>query len=412
MKDVFIVVKTGATEIRKKLPALLESTLSCVPDSNFAIFSDYEEDLFGHHIHDVLASVRPSIKDHHPDFSLYRRMQELHGDLSALKPSDLISEKKAEHNGHGENKAWVLDKWKFGPLIQKALDMRPNKRWYVVMETDTYVYFPNLLSWMSTLDGSKPLYLGNQMSITPQIFAHGGAAMVISNPAMKKAAARRKRYEESYDDYTAHHWAGDAVLGHIMQDAGVELTWSWPIFLEHDFGEYDWNLTNYGKKLWCWPVGTYHHMDGGETKRLWKFESEWGRVNPKTRTMLHRDVFTDFAVPRILSKDLESLSSPGHFIHGDWDNLSELLGGQKPGPMNLSECGSMCESTPNCVQYSLFEGKCHINKSMRLGRKAEQTGEDGKTRSSGWIRERVEKFLEGMEECPEEVNWIKPGAKK
>ncbi|XPS79884.1 hypothetical protein M3J09_011854 [Ascochyta lentis] len=50
--DVLVVLRTGATESREKLPVHFRTTLRCVP--HFVVFSDLDETVEGHEVHDVL----------------------------------------------------------------------------------------------------------------------------------------------------------------------------------------------------------------------------------------------------------------------------------------------------------------------------------------------------------------------
>lgn len=83
--DTLVIMRTGSTELQDKLPVHISTTFRCYP--NLMIFSDYEEDFEGHHIFDALESVDPHLKETHPDFSLWRRLQQ-HG-RATLQPYEL-----------------------------------------------------------------------------------------------------------------------------------------------------------------------------------------------------------------------------------------------------------------------------------------------------------------------------------
>ena len=109
-EEVLVVMRTGATEIKDKLPAHLNTTLQCY--NNHIIFSDYEEDFEGHHVYDLLANVEDDVKEHHPDFALWRRLRD-HG-RESLNDSELSGAVSEDSGGTGktENDGWRLDKWK------------------------------------------------------------------------------------------------------------------------------------------------------------------------------------------------------------------------------------------------------------------------------------------------------------
>lgn len=115
-------------------------------------------------------------------------------------------------------------------MINATVAMYPDMKWYVFVEPDTYLVWSNLLKWLSGLDSTKPYYFGSEVQIGDDIFAHGGSAFVLSKPAMEMGASRYRQHSRDLWDFTANHWAGDCVLGRVLHDAGVELTWSWPMF--------------------------------------------------------------------------------------------------------------------------------------------------------------------------------------
>jgi hypothetical protein len=60
-QEMLVVIKTGATEIHQKLPVHFQTTLQCIP--HFVIYSDMPEEINGHQVHDVLASISPDHKN-------------------------------------------------------------------------------------------------------------------------------------------------------------------------------------------------------------------------------------------------------------------------------------------------------------------------------------------------------------
>lgn len=276
LEDVFVVLRTGATEAPKKLPVHFTTTLRCVP--HYAIYSDYEEDIEGHHIHNALDEVNPEIIATHPDFEYYRRLQV--GGREAFTDQELAQWAAAKNtNGGRDSPGWRLDKWKFLPLAEKALLQQPDAKWYIFIESDTYMLWQTLLEWLSHFDSSKPHYLGMQMQIGDVVFAYGGAGFAISNPALKKVVEHRRGNLNFYDDFTSGHWAGDCVLGKALADAGVNLLWSFPTLSGDQPADMDFN-TSFGgqdKKPWCYFATSYHHLPPAEYPKFAKFEQNWNQ---------------------------------------------------------------------------------------------------------------------------------------
>lgn len=293
IEDLFVTLRTGATEAPKKLPVHFTTTLRCVP--NYALYSDYEENIEGHHVYNALDEVNPDIIATHPDFEYYRRLQE--GGRDAFTAEELAHWAAAKNtNGGRDSPGWRLDKWKFLPLAEKALLMKPDAKWYIFIESDTYILWQTLLEWLSHFDSSKPHYLGMQMQIGDVIFAYGGAGFAISNPALKKVVEHRKANLKFYDDFTGGHWAGDCVLGKALADSGVNLMWSFPTLTGDMPADMDFN-TSFGgqdKKPWCFYSASYHHLPPSEYPKFAKFEQSWNqevstKLAPLRRYMLTID---------------------------------------------------------------------------------------------------------------------------
>ena len=251
--SVLLVMRTGATEIRDKLPVHINTTFKCYQD--LIIFSDYEETFEGHKVHDVLTAVSDDIKLEHPDFVLYQRL--LAGGRDVLNQSELSGTKSYESGSVGKtnNEGWNLDKWKFLPMAVRTLELRPDAKWIVFVEPDTYLVWSNLLQWLKKLDPSEPVYYGSEVQIGDDVFAHGGSAFVMSKPALQRAADKYREKPKEWHELTAAHWAGDCILGRALHEAGVPLRWAWPLFQGGNPATMDYKEDkNDQRKLWCAPV--------------------------------------------------------------------------------------------------------------------------------------------------------------
>jgi hypothetical protein len=400
-EDVLVVMRTGATEIKDKLPVHLNTTLQCY--NNYVIFSDYEEDFEGHHVYDLLAGVEGSVKEHHPDFALWRRLRAMgRGSLDDSELSGAISEDSGA-TGKQENHGWKLDKWKFMPMAVRTLELYPDIAWYTFLEPDTYIVWSNLLDWLHTLDPTEPLYFGSEVQIGPDVFAHGGSSFVISNPALRKVA---KLYQDNAADWhalTSAHWAGDCILGKALAESGTPLTWSWPMFQGGNPHTMDFKESKRdGRDLWCAPAISYHHLSPSEIASMFAFEQEWLRAtqrhkeNSSVRSgyiswrqtermrIHHQDVFRSYVLPSTTAGD-----------RTDWSNLSPEL---RAGTQNstLSECRAMCESSRGCVQYSVADMGCYFSQEGKMGQSAEGV-------QSGWLEDRMRASADEHGVCERKV---------
>ncbi|KAE8155421.1 hypothetical protein BDV40DRAFT_311554 [Aspergillus tamarii] len=376
--DAMVVLKTGATEALEKVPVHFSTTLKCIP--NFIIFSDFEEKISGIQIHDVLRSVDGNIKQKMTEFHLYNRLHE--SGRAGLTAED-FNDDPSTPSGKPDNRGWLLDKWKFLPMIDETLHARADARWYVFIEADTYVVWPNLLAWLEKFDPSQPYYMGSGVQIVNSVFGHGGSGLVLSHAAAHKVSAYRASRIKEYDDFTAKQWAGDYVLGKALKDAGIGLFFSNPM-LQGDtpwtFPYYDPNKNDH----WCTPVITYHHMTPNNIRQMWAFEQSWW-LDTLADTLLHADVFKGFVRPQVGQKE-------------DWDNISSDENTEDI--RSWEDCQAQCEKDYQCHQFSYEPFKCLTSKVARRGSRKPGI-------SSGWMVERINRTIDRLGSC-QKINWIVP----
>jgi hypothetical protein len=401
--DILVVVRTGATEAHEKLPIHFNTTLRCVPD--YVIYSDYEEDIQGHHVHDVLNEVSDALKTSVTDFELYERLKS-----KGRNELDTAIHLGSGPSGSLENPSWKLDKFKFLPMMDKALRHRPSAKWFVFIEADTYLVWENLLEYMTKFDSNRELYLGKHMYIGDVLFAHGGSGFVLSAAAMRKVTEHWRSHVAEYDKYTTESWAGDMILGKALRDVNVQLFWAFPHFQGDPVSSLDHNVSKVDRRPWCYAPITYHHMRGEEIQKLWAFEQAHKRKGKGV--LLHRDVFKEYIVPGLASR-IDA-----------WDNLS--LDPQPSDQKSLGECHAACEAKLDCLQYSYTAGKCSTSTEIRYGNEAKQScaeysvaaskcvhwqeeSQIGDVVQSGWMIARLPQYMEEMDSlCQETENamWI------
>lgn len=365
--DVLVVIRTGATESLEKLPAHFETILKCIED--YVIYSDMEEEIEGHHIHGVLAHVDDTIKSTVPEFELYNQLH--------TKGRDQLDYQTTFGSGPGgsvENPSWKLDKWKFLPMVDRALQHRPHIKWFVFIEPDTYLMWRNMLEYLVKFDANQPYYLGKHMYIGDVLFGHGGSGFALSNPAAKKVVEHWKAHQAEYDKYTEEQWAGDRILGKVCKDVGIDMFWAFPHLQGDSLTTIDWNVSKLDRELWCYVPTTFHHMNKEEFNTMWNFEQELHRRNQDLATLHFQDIFKG-VIYRYFKPE-----------RSDWDNLSAEIKYSEEATAKLSEgdknmlsepereahfsfgdCQRVCESVPSCIQFSYVPGRCSISSELRLG---------------------------------------------
>lgn len=377
--DILVVLRTGASEALEKLPIHFNTTLRCVP--HYVVYSDYAETIADHEVHDVFRDVNRTLVATEPAFAPYRHLQR-HGREGLVSKPHFGS----GPTGSPDNPNWVLDKFKFLPMVKRALQHRGNATWFVFIEADTYLSWPNLLEYLAEFDAKDALYLGNPTIIKDVSFGHGGSGFVLSNAAAQKVTEDRDAHLYAYDQLTVRQWAGDAVLGEKLKDVGVPLTWGRPHLEKSTPSTIDFNATGVQLKPWCYAPVTYHHMRVHEIRQLFDFEQRWRRGANRT-TLLYSDVFKGFIQPKLAAAVADE----------DWDNFSK---GLEPihGPIpteSPEECRAICEAmVTTCLQYSYSAGSCSVTSQVRHGSRPKAGSE---TIRSGWMTDRIARYVAEMD---------------
>jgi len=384
MDDVFVVLKTGATESQEKVPVQLRTTLQCVP--NYAIFSDYEEKISGVQTYDVLSNVTEETMKTAPEFEIYHRLQK-------VGREGLTDEEWGDHEngpfGKTNNPGWKLDKWKFLPMIDGALEAMPDAKWYIFIEADTYVVWPNLINWLAHLDHNRPYYLGSPMQIGDILFAYGGSGVILSTEAIHRLQGYRAQNQAELERMTAEEWAGDCVLARAFDNIRIPLTWAWPMMLTTRPWEIDHFSEGYGRQPWCYPAVSYHRMTPRDIEEMWRFDRSWFRSG-KNALLLHADVYREFIHDGALAS------------RNDWDNMSPTdIIFEEPTIPSLESCHDACTQNQDCLQYTW-------NHKDKVCKHASTTfhGAASNGTYSGWMTNRVQKLLRNFQSSCPQVEYI------
>ncbi|KAJ5742077.1 hypothetical protein N7533_011486 [Penicillium manginii] len=358
MDDVFVVLKTGATESQAKVPVQIRTTLQCVP--NYAIFSDYEETISGVPTYDVLSNVTEATMNSEPD---------------RWAGKGLTDEEWGDHEngpfGKTNNPGWKLDKWKFLPMIDGALEAMPDAKWYIFIEADTYVVWPNLINWLAHLDHTRSYYIGSPMQIGDILFAYGGSGVILSRPAMERLQTYRSEHQAELEKMTADEWAGDCVLARAFDQIKIPLTWAWPMMLTTRPWEID------------------HFSEGYDIEEMWRFDRSWFRSG-KNALLLHADVYRDLIHNGTLAG------------RDDWDNMSPTdIIFDEPTKPSLESCHQACTQNKDCLQYSWNQKENTCKHASTTFHGAASNGT-----YSGWMTHRVQKLLRTFQSSCPQVEYI------
>jgi hypothetical protein len=148
--------------------------------------------------------------------------------------------------------------------------MKPGMDWYVLIDADTYIYWPNMLDWLQILTPSKKSYLGAAVSLNGIPFTHGGTGIILSRAGMYELVAMGKGTANVWDNKTFDKCCRDLVLGMALKEHGVNLQDVWPLMS----GETPFTMP-FGPgtpEYWWGPALTMHHLTPAEMIEFARFE--------------------------------------------------------------------------------------------------------------------------------------------
>ncbi|RFU34457.1 hypothetical protein B7463_g1835, partial [Scytalidium lignicola] len=371
-QDIQIVVKTGGSEPQSRLRYQLATVLSKIPRQNVLIFSDLEEQVGSYHVRDVYADLSEQERANYPEFALYDALQEykqqgkdtreLQGGWDLAKYMNLAMKRRI---------------WK---MQQEIGDVHTAwKKWFVFIDTDTFVEWDNLLGLLEHLDAAKQIYIGSPVWLPGLQFAHGGSAYILSYGALKALNNPGSHDQKGplYSQYGLNVTAlccGDEALARVLKSKGVNLKGYWPMFN----GELPATVP-FGRELWCEPVISLHHIGGEDMQSLWQWVEDWKVRTMSMHPLLFKDLF-QYIAPQITS------------ILEDWDNIDDTMKiylTNKASYKTFEHCKVACEADKLCFQFVYNGTSCALAHHIRLGRKRLPEENGAQRYISGWNMERI-----------------------
>lgn len=207
--EIALIMKTGYAVYKDRLRSQLKTFASSShgrDENNTIIIADFLGRTNGWNIRDVigdLVSTNPALISHEK----YRMYQQVTNEIREgvhLTPS-------VEPGTN--NAGWSLDALKFIPGYKAAFDHFPHAKFFVGIDDDTFVIWNSLMSFLSLLDPSRPLFLGTPavMLQNNQTFLHGGSIVIISAAAMKARFAEARVTLESFNAKALELCCGDGM---------------------------------------------------------------------------------------------------------------------------------------------------------------------------------------------------------
>ncbi|KAH8884908.1 hypothetical protein GQ53DRAFT_660915 [Thozetella sp. PMI_491] len=401
---ILLVMKTGASEVFSRLPTQLMTVLKCLPD--FLVFSDLDQHVAGYHVHDSLETVLDSVRDGNSDFDLYRRQRWCD-----------VDQGNCNKLGDPSSEGWNLDKYKNVHIAEKTYEMKPGYDWYLFVDADTYVLWPNLMQWLGGLKANKNLYLGSVAMVSNFPFGHGGSGYLLSKASMENFAGKNPGVGNDYDARARNECCGDYVFALAMKEkAKIEVQNVWPTIN----GEKPSTMP-FGPSHWCHPIVTMHHLDSEEISTFWEFERKrYASQNlPSTPPALRiKDIYYEYLHPKLQKtrEDWDNGADDRFYLDRDdkrWDwqkdrvwDTDKYTDLQKKAHGSFEDCRAACESLPfeECFMYQYTDGLCSTSRSFQLGKPVKKEDDKKKRIMSGWDVDKIKKWISDQGECSK-VRW-------
>lgn len=139
--------------------------------------------------------------------------------------------------------------------MKLAYERMPGKKWYIILDDDTFLIPSSLEMLLSHLDHKKPWYLGNAVGDYKGRFAHGGSAVLVSGQAMKQLFDHPSIVAEAFIESLDETW-GDKLVATTFQKLGIYLDERY----NHHFNGEPPELTRITSDKFCSPLVSFHGL--------------------------------------------------------------------------------------------------------------------------------------------------------
>ncbi|KAH9886897.1 family 31 glycosyltransferase [Xylariomycetidae sp. FL2044] len=166
-------------------------------------------------------------------------------------------------DGLGKDMGWELDAMKFLPSLEYAWRTMPKKKWYLMLDDDTYIIKSSLSLVVGHLNFAQPQFLGNPVGDYKGRFPHGGSSVIMSGAALKKLFDDNPEIAaEGHLESPTAIW-GDKLLSTTFMKVAVYLDETYRRLFN---GESPWMTRMWSDRL-CLPLVAFHGLGQPEDMR-------------------------------------------------------------------------------------------------------------------------------------------------
>ncbi|KAI1331008.1 glycosyltransferase family 31 protein [Xylariaceae sp. FL0255] len=174
--------------------------------------------------------------------------------------------------GLGRHIGWELDAMKFMPALEYAWRTMPKKKWYVMLDDDTYIIKGSLELLVGHLNYGQPQYLGNPVGDYKGRFSHGGSSVILSGATLRNLFEWHPEVAvEANLESPSAVW-GDKLLSTTLMKIGIYLDESYRRAFN---GEAPW-MTRMWMDRMCLPLMGFHGL--GHVEAMEQVGETFGKV--------------------------------------------------------------------------------------------------------------------------------------
>ncbi|SPJ93234.1 uncharacterized protein FTOL_13840 [Fusarium torulosum] len=370
-KDVGYLIKTGygtRHRVAEQLAAF-EATGGYLgkEGESFLVVGDWttvnqtDADLIGVTVHDAIkrvmeTKIRGKV-DGYPRLVKYRSLQ------ASLQAGDEDGALKI-----GQSYGWELDALKFIMGMEMIYHELPGKKWYIILDDDTFLIRPSLELLMSHIDYRKPQYVGNAVGDYKARFGHGGSGILISGEAMRRLFEHPGIVQEAYAESMTETW-GDRLVATTLQKLGIYIEEAY----NHHFNGEPPSITRIWGDRFCSPLVSFHGLrKPGEMRRVGE------TLATREQPVLWRDVWQLFGGSAISALESRRTELTADHV-GKPDEHTRSWGDVR----SANACQKRCEqSGRRCLAwtYEMEIERCHTSPWLLLG----ADGAAGKASGVNW----------------------------
>ena len=131
----------------------------------------------------------------------------------------------------------------------------PDKKWYIILDDDTYMIPASLELLLTHLNPNEPHYIGNAVGDFKGRFAHGGSGVVLSGQAMRLLFSRQDVVAASYQA-SLDETFGDKLVATTLQKLSIYLDERY----SHYFNGEPPAVTRMWSDRLCAPLMSFHRV--------------------------------------------------------------------------------------------------------------------------------------------------------